>query len=112
MASLAGKDERTIWTIYNTLTEIEATFRCLKTDWAWRPVFHQYEENIESHLFPGLLAYQVVATIKVSAKGKKHSPRLAQYCTNNEHAERGSNNTKKNQTDSFTAIFFRTLLPG
>ena len=68
--SLSGKDENTIWTIYNTLTEIEATFRCLKTDLALRPVFHKYDENIESHLFLGLLAYQVVATIRYQLKAK------------------------------------------
>jgi transposase len=68
--TLSGKDENTIWTIYNTLTEIEATFRCLKTDLALRPVFHQYDENIESHLFLGLLAYQVVATIRYQLKAK------------------------------------------
>lgn len=68
--TLSGKDENTIWSIYNTLTEIEATFRCLKTDLALRPVFHQYDENIESHLFLGLLAYQVVATIRYQLKAK------------------------------------------
>jgi transposase len=68
--TLSGKDENTIWTIYNTLTEIEATFRCLKTDLALRPVFHRYDENIESHLFLGLLAYQVVATIRYQLKAK------------------------------------------
>jgi len=68
--TLSEKDENTIWTIYNALTEIEATFRCLKTDLSLRPVFHQYDENVESHLFLGLLAYQVVATIRYQLKAK------------------------------------------
>lgn len=68
--SLQGKDEKTIWTIYNTLTEIEATFRVLKTDLSLRPVFHKNDENIESHLFLGLLAYQLVATIRYQLKCK------------------------------------------
>lgn len=68
--SLSDKDEETLWTIYNTLTEIEATFRVLKTDLALRPVFHKTDQNVESHLFLGLLAYQVVATIRYQLKQK------------------------------------------
>ena len=68
--SLSGKDEHTIWTIYNTLTEIEATFRVLKTDLSLRPVYHQSDKNIEAHLFLGLLAYQLVATIRHQLKNK------------------------------------------
>ena len=33
-------DEKSLWNIYNTLTEIEATFRILKTDLSLRPVYH------------------------------------------------------------------------
>ena len=68
--NLSGKEEATLWTIYNTLTEIEATFRILKTDLALRPVFHKNDENIESHLFLGLIAYQLVATIRYQLKKK------------------------------------------
>lgn len=68
--SIKDKQEKVIWSIYNTLTEIEATFRVLKTDLALRPVFHKYDENVESHLFLGLLAYQLVATIRHQLKNK------------------------------------------
>ena len=68
--SLSGKEESTLWSIYNTLTEIEATFRVLKTDLSLRPVYHKNDENIEAHLFLGLLAYQVVATIRYQLKEK------------------------------------------
>lgn len=68
--SLDDKQEETLWTIYNTLTEIEATFRVLKTDLALRPVFHKHDENVEAHLFLGLMAYQVVATIRYQLKQK------------------------------------------
>ena len=68
--SLSGQDENTIWTIYNTLTEIEATFRVLKTDLSFRPIYHQSDQNIEAHLFLGLLAYQLVAAIRHQLKGK------------------------------------------
>ena len=66
--SIPDNDEQTIWTIYNTLTEIEATFRVLKTDLSLRPVFHKYDDNVESHLFLGLIAYQLVATIRYQLK--------------------------------------------
>ena len=68
--NLKKQDEKTLWTIYNTLTEIEATFRVLKTDLSLRPVFHKYDENVEAHLFLGLLAYQLVAAIRFQLKGK------------------------------------------
>jgi transposase len=66
--NLDEKRETTLWTIYNTLTEIEATFRVLKTDLSLRPVFHQKDENTEAHLFLGLLAYQMVAFIRHQLK--------------------------------------------
>jgi len=68
--SLGDQEESTLWTIYNTLTEIEATFRVLKTDLALRPVFHKHDDNVESHLFLGLIAYQLVATIRYQLKQK------------------------------------------
>ena len=39
--NLDESQETTLWSIYNTLTEIESTFRVLKTDLSLRPVFHQ-----------------------------------------------------------------------
>jgi len=68
--SLDDKNEKNLWTIYNTLTEIEATFRVLKTDLSLRPVYHKTDDNIEAHLFLGLLAYQLVATIRYQLKQK------------------------------------------
>lgn len=66
--NLSEKDETDLWTIYNTLTEIEATYRILKTDLSLRPVFHQKDEATEAHLFLGLLAYQLVAAIRYQLK--------------------------------------------
>lgn len=64
-------NETAIWEVYNTLTEIEATFRTLKTDLAIRPVHHQTDQNTEGHIFLGVLAYQVVATVRYQLKSKK-----------------------------------------
>ncbi|MCF6283710.1 MAG: IS1634 family transposase [Candidatus Hydrogenedentes bacterium] len=56
------------WKIYNTLTEIEATFRVLKTDLNLRPVYHQKDLNSEAHIFLGILAYSMVSTIRFRLK--------------------------------------------
>jgi len=63
-------DNKTTWTIYNTLTEAEATFRTLKTDLSLRPIFHRTDANIKAHLFLGVLAYQVVNTLRHQLKSK------------------------------------------
>ena len=72
--SLKNKDEETIWTIYNTLTEIEATFRTLKTELNLRPVYHQKDCRTQAHIHLGVLAYMVVNTIrhKLKQKGIHH----------------------------------------
>ncbi|NQV03769.1 MAG: IS1634 family transposase [Bacteroidia bacterium] len=57
-------DEKMIWDIYNTIREIEATFRVLKTDLSLRPIFHKKDEYSEAHLYMGILAYAVVNTIR------------------------------------------------
>jgi len=60
--------EENLFKIYNTLTEVEASFRVLKTDLALRPVYHQTDENILAHINLGILAYQVVSTIRHQLK--------------------------------------------
>jgi hypothetical protein len=62
--------EEIIWYIYNTLREIESTFRCLKTDLDIRPIHHQKDINTESHLFLGIVAYQLVHAIRQNLKAK------------------------------------------
>ena len=60
--------EQQLWTTYTMLTEIEATFRSLKTDLGLRPVFHQKEERVTGHLFITLLAYHLVHTLRYQLK--------------------------------------------
>jgi len=50
------------------LTEIEATFRSLKTDLGLRPVFHQKEARVTGRLFITLLAYHRVHTLRYQLK--------------------------------------------
>ena len=63
-------EDANLWKIYNTLTEIEATFRTLKTELHLRPIHHQKDCNSEAHLFLGVLAYSIVATVRFQLKQK------------------------------------------
>jgi transposase len=60
--------EQQLWTTYSMLTEIEATFRSLKTELGLRPVYHQKQDCITSHLFITLLAYHRVHTLRCQLK--------------------------------------------
>lgn len=66
--SIKETGEKLIWDIYNTLTEIEATFRVLKTELNIRPVFHQKDERTMAHIQLGILAYMIVNTIRHKLK--------------------------------------------
>ena len=37
--------------IYNTIREVESTFRCLKTDLNIRPIHHQEDERLQAHIY-------------------------------------------------------------
>jgi hypothetical protein len=68
--SLSGTSEQTLWTCYNTIREIEATFRVLKTDLDLRPIYHKNDDSTMAHLHLGLLAYWVVNTVRFQLKQK------------------------------------------
>ncbi len=53
--NLDEKEEQTQWAIYNTIREIESTFRTLKTDLDLRPVYHKTDDAAMAHLHLGLL---------------------------------------------------------
>lgn len=63
-------DEKVHWLIYNTIREVESTFRTLKTDLDLRPIYHKTDEASMAHLHLGLLAYWVVHTIRHQLKQK------------------------------------------
>ena len=63
------KDTETIvWEGYNTIREIESTFRTLKTDLDLRPIYHKRDDATLAHINLGLLAYWVVNTIRFQLK--------------------------------------------
>ena len=57
------KDEVFVWNVYNTIREIEATFRTIKTDLDLRPIYHKNDDSTLAHLHLGLLGYWLVNTI-------------------------------------------------
>jgi transposase len=61
-------DEKQLWQAYNTIREVEATFRCLKSQLLIRPVYHQNDYRIKSHIYLTILAYQLVNTIRYMLK--------------------------------------------
>ena len=67
-SSITGASETLIWLIYNSIREIESSFRCLKSDLELRPIFHKSETGCDAHLHLGLLAYWVVNTIRFQLK--------------------------------------------
>lgn len=57
-------EEEKIWNLYNMTRDIEAVFRCLKTDLDIRPVYHQKDKYIEPHIWLGIVSYQIVNYIR------------------------------------------------
>ena len=66
--NLDSPDEALEWMIYNTIREIESTFRVLKTDLDLRPIYHKNDAASMAHLHLGLLAYWLVNTIRHQLK--------------------------------------------
>lgn len=72
--NLTDEDPRLLWEKYIQLTEIEAVFKCLKSDLAIRPVHHQLEDRVDAHIFVAFLAYCLTVTLK--ARLGVHAPGL------------------------------------
>jgi len=66
--NLNVKNEVIVWNIYNTIREIENTFRTLKTDLDLRPIYHKNDDATMAHLHLGLLAYWLVNTVRHQLK--------------------------------------------
>ena len=66
--NLTGTDPAKLWEFYLQLTEVEQAFKELKGDLAVRPIYHQLESRIESHIFISFLAYCLQVTLKARLK--------------------------------------------
>lgn len=67
--------DKEIWDAYNLTREVEASFRCLKSDLNVRPIHHQKDQYIEAHIWLSVMAYQFVNYINISLHQQniKHS---------------------------------------
>jgi len=52
-----------IWDFYMNLTEVESSFKALKSELGTRPVYHQKDSRVEAHLFISVLAYYLLRSI-------------------------------------------------
>jgi len=52
-----------LWETYTMLTEVEESFRCLKSELGLRPIYHQKESRVDGHLFITILAYHIMRSI-------------------------------------------------
>lgn len=54
------------WLLYITLTRVESAFRAMKSPLAERPIFHQLERRVETHIFLCVLAYHLLVAIETT----------------------------------------------
>ena len=68
-SNLTANDPAQLWQMYLLLTEIEAVFKCLKSELHLRPIFHRKDRRIKAHIFVAFMAYGLVATLKGRLRG-------------------------------------------
>lgn len=61
-------NEEEIWNIYIMLTDVESSFRVMKSELGLRPVNHQKDLRIEGHLFITVIAYHIQKIIRYKLK--------------------------------------------
>jgi len=72
--NLVGEDPAVLWDRYVQLTQIEAAFKCLKSDLGIRPIHHQLEHRVEAHILVAFLAYCLTVTLR--HRLRVHAPGL------------------------------------
>jgi hypothetical protein len=77
--NLVAEDPAVLWDRYMQLTQIEAAFKCLKSDLGIRPIYHQREHRVEAHILvlPGLLSDCDVEAPASGVCSRTHTPRGA-----------------------------------
>ena len=63
-----------LWDRYMQLTQIEAAFKCMKSELGIRPIYHQLEHRVEAHILVAFLAYCLTVTLKHRLQA--HAPGL------------------------------------
>jgi len=62
--NLTGEDPAVLWDHSIQLTQIEAAFKCLKSELGIRPIGHQLEHRVEAHILVAFLGYCLMVTLK------------------------------------------------
>ena len=63
-------DTERILRAYWELTEVEATFRSLKSELGLRPIWHHLDRRVSTHLFVAVLAYHAVHLVRTRLKAR------------------------------------------
>jgi len=72
--NLVAEDPAVLWDRYMQLVQVEAAFKCLKSELGIRPIHHQLEHRVEAHILVAFLAYCLTATLKHRVQA--HAPGL------------------------------------
>jgi transposase len=72
--NLVAEDPAVLWDRYVQLTQIEAAFKCLKSDLGIRPIHHQLEHRVDAHILVAFLAYCLTVTLRYRLR--MHAPGL------------------------------------
>jgi transposase len=72
--NLLAEDPAVLWDRYVQLTQIEAAFKCLKSDLGIRPIHHQLERRVDAHILVAFLAYCLTVTLR--HRLRMHAPGL------------------------------------
>jgi transposase len=72
--NLVAEDPAVLWDRYVQLTQIEAAFKCLKSDLGIRPIHHQLEHRVDAHILVAFLAYCLTVTLR--HRLRMHAPGL------------------------------------
>src|SRR5439155_16113314 len=72
--NLVAEDPAVLWDRYMQLVQIEAAFKCLKSELGIRPIYHQLEHRVDAHILVAFLAYCLTVTLK--QRLRTHAPGL------------------------------------
>ena len=73
-SNMVAENPSLLWERYVQLTQIEAVFRCLKTELGIRPIHHQLQHRVDAHIMIAFLAYCLMVTLK--HRLQEHAPGL------------------------------------
>lgn len=67
-------DKKQISRLHRSLTQVEKSFRCMKSDLGLRPIEHQNDNRIKAHIFITVLAYYMLSGILYMLRGNEFLP--------------------------------------